>query len=139
MTAAELIVKCLENHGVEYIFGIPGGASEPLNNALYKSKIKVIVAKHEEGAAFMADGYARVSGSLGVCCTTAGPGSTNLTTGIASSYADSVPVLALTGQVATSQKGKGIFNELHPLSLGVLGFAGSPVAKNMSLKAMSMS
>ncbi len=120
MTAAELIVKCLENHGGEYIFGIPGGASEPLNNALYKSKIKVIVAKHEEGAAFMADGYARVSSRLGVCCTTAGPGSTNLTTGIASSYADSVPVLALTGQVATSMFGKGAIQEFTNESVSIV-------------------
>ncbi|MCL4458057.1 MAG: thiamine pyrophosphate-binding protein [Nitrospirae bacterium] len=111
MTAAELIIKCLEDHGVEYIFGIPGGALEPLNNALYKSKIKVIVTKHEEGAAFMADGYARLSGKIGVCCGTSGPGATNLITGIASSYADSIPVLVLTGQVSTSVFGKGAVQE----------------------------
>ncbi|MEW6739195.1 MAG: thiamine pyrophosphate-binding protein [Nitrospirota bacterium] len=120
MTAAEIIVKCLENHGVEYIFGIPGGALEPLNNALYKSKIKVIVTKHEEGAAFMADGYARLSGKLGVCCGTAGPGSTNLTTGIASSYADSIPVLALTGQVATSVFGKSAAQEFAGESVSIV-------------------
>ncbi|MBI5212230.1 MAG: thiamine pyrophosphate-binding protein, partial [Nitrospirae bacterium] len=120
MTAAELIIKCLEDHGVEYIFGIPGGALEPLNNALYKSKIKVIVTKHEEGAAFMADGYARLSGKIGVCFGTTGPGATNLTTGIASSYADSIPLLVLTGQVATSVFGKGAMQEFINESLGIV-------------------
>lgn len=120
MTAAELIIKCLEDHGVEYIFGIPGGALEPLNNALYKSKIKVIVTKHEEGAAFMADGYARLSGKIGVCCGTAGPGATNLITGIASSYADSIPVLVLTGQVSTSVFGKGAVQEFTSEALSIV-------------------
>lgn len=120
MTAAELLIKCLETHGVEYIFGIPGGALTPLNNAVYKSTIKPIVAKHEEGAAFMADGYARVSGKIGVCCSTAGPGATNLITGIASSYADSIPMLALTGQVATSVFGKGAVQEFTGESMGIV-------------------
>ena len=73
MNAAEVIVSYLEKHAVEYVFGVPGGAIEPLNNALHKSTIKVIVAKHETGAAFMADGYARVSGNIAVCCSTTGP------------------------------------------------------------------
>ncbi|MDI6729618.1 MAG: thiamine pyrophosphate-binding protein [Thermodesulfovibrionales bacterium] len=120
MTAAEIIIKCLEKHGVEYLFGIPGGALTPINEALYKSKIKAIVTKHEEGAAFMADGYARVSGKIGLCCGTAGPGATNLTTGIASSYADSIPVLALTGQVATSVFGKGAVQEFVGESLSIV-------------------
>ncbi|NOX93355.1 MAG: thiamine pyrophosphate-binding protein [Gammaproteobacteria bacterium] len=112
MNTAELIVELLEEAGVEYIFGIPGGAIEDLNTALYQSdKIMPVVTKHEEGAAFMADGYARVSGRLGVCCATAGPGSSNLITGLASSQADSIPVCALTGQVATSVFGKGALQE----------------------------
>ena len=112
LKAAELILRYLEEIGTEYIFGIPGGVLEPLNNALYKSKvIKGIVTKHEQGAAFMADGYARVSRRLGVCCGTAGPGATNMITGIATSYADSIPVLALTGQVSTKFFGKGAFQE----------------------------
>ena|ERR1039457_2777164 len=93
MNAAEVIVKSLEKHGVEYVFGVPGGAIEPLNCALHKSPIKVIVAKHEAGAAFMADGYARVSGTIAVCCSTAGPGATNMITGIASAFEDSIPVI----------------------------------------------
>ena len=112
MKTAELIVSMLEEVGVDYIFGIPGGAIEDLNIALHKrKKIQPIVTKHEEGAAFMADGYARVSGRLGVCCSTAGPGASNLITGVASAYADSIPVLALTGQEATSVFGKGAIQE----------------------------
>ncbi|MEW6220508.1 MAG: thiamine pyrophosphate-binding protein [Thermodesulfobacteriota bacterium] len=112
MKTAELVVAMLEDIGVEYVFGVPGGAIEDLNCALYKRRnIKPIVTKHEEGAAFMADGYARLSGRLGVCCATAGPGASNLITGIASAYADSIPVLTLTGQVATSVFGKGAIQE----------------------------
>jgi len=112
MNTAELIVELLEEAEVEYIFGIPGSAIEELNTALYQSdKIMPVVTKHEEGAAFMADGYARVSGRLGVCCATAGPGSSNLITGLASSLADSIPVCAFTGQVATSVFGKGALQE----------------------------
>ncbi len=120
MTAAEVIVKSLEKHGVEYVFGVPGGAIEPLNCALHDSAIKVIVAKHEEGAAFMADGYARVSGNLGVCCATSGPGATNMITGLASSYADSIPVIALTGQIATSVFGKGAVQECTTHTFGIV-------------------
>ena len=110
--AAELLVKYLEEEGVEYVFEIPGGVLDPINNALYESKkITPILAKHEEGAAFMACGYARVSGKLGVCMGTTGPGSTNLMTGVASAYGDSTPVLVLTGQVSTSTFGKGALQE----------------------------
>lgn len=112
MKAAELLLWYLEEVGTEYIFGVPGGVLEPLNNAIYKSdRIQGIVTKHEQGAAFMADGYARVSRKLGVCCGTAGPGATNMITGISTSYADSIPVLALTGQVSTKFFGKGAFQE----------------------------
>ena len=111
-TTADLVVTMLERAGVDHIFGVPGGAIENLNTALYNSgKIKPIVAKHEEGAAFMADGFARVSGRLGVCCSTAGPGATNLITGLATSYADSIPICALTGQVSTAVFGKGALQE----------------------------
>jgi acetolactate synthase-1/2/3 large subunit len=120
MTAAEVIVRHLETHGVEYIFGVPGGAIEPLNNALSESKIKVIVSKHEAGAAFMADGYARVSGQISVCCSTSGPGAVNLMNGIASANGDSIPVIALTGQVPTSLLGKGAAQEFSVQSFGVV-------------------
>jgi acetolactate synthase-1/2/3 large subunit len=120
MNAAEVIVASLEKHGVQYLFGVPGGAIESLNNALHASSIKVIVAKHEEGAAFMADGYARVSGEIGICCSTAGPGATNLITGIASAFGDSIPVIALTGQVSTSLFGKGAIQEFSVQSFGIV-------------------
>ncbi|MHB8791704.1 MAG: thiamine pyrophosphate-binding protein [Desulfobulbaceae bacterium] len=112
MNTAELIVRTLTRLGTRYIFGIPGGAIEDLNTAIFNEKeLIAIVTKHEEGAAFMADGFARVSGELGVCCATSGPGASNLITGLASAYADSIPVLALTGQVATSVFGKGALQE----------------------------
>lgn len=113
MNTADLMIDLLGHIGVKYIFGVPGGAIEDLNTAIYHNTkgIKAIVSKHEEGAAFMADGYARVSGRLGVCTSTAGPGASNLITGLATSYADQIPVLALTGQVATSVFGKGAIQE----------------------------
>jgi acetolactate synthase-1/2/3 large subunit len=92
----DLLVSYLEQLGVEYVFGIPGGAIEPLYNALARSERRggprAIVARHETGAAFMADGYARNSGKLGVCCATTGPGATNLITGVASAYENNVPM-----------------------------------------------
>ncbi len=104
-TQADIILDYLEELGVEYIFGVPGGAIEPLYNALARREAagkrpKSIVARHESGAAFMADGYARVTGKLGVCCATTGPGTTNLITGIASAFADHTPLLVITPQTA---------------------------------------
>lgn len=121
MNTAEFIVSILEKKDVSYVFGIPGGAIEDFNTALFNSgKIKPIVTKHEEGAAFMADGYARVSGKLGVCFSTAGPGATNLITGIATAHGDSIPVCALTGQVATSVFGKGAIQESGPEAIDIV-------------------
>lgn len=112
MNAAEVVVKMLEEKGTKYVFGFPGGSIDEINTALYKSeKIRTIVPKREEGAAYMADGYARVSGKLGVCCSTAGPGAANLITAIATSYVDGIPVCALTGQVPLSVFGKGAYHE----------------------------
>ena len=113
MNTAELMIDLLCHVGVKYLFGVPGGAIEDLNTAIYLSRERIcpILCKHEAGAAFMADGYARVSGQLGVCCATAGPGASNLITGLASSFADQIPILALTGQVATSVFGKGAIQE----------------------------
>jgi len=111
-SSADILVKYLENEGVEYIFGVPGSHLLPLYDALYKNgNIKPILAKHEAGAAFMAYGYAVTSGKIGVCCGTVGPGATNLITGVASAYMDSVPVLALTAQVGTTAIGKGALQE----------------------------
>jgi acetolactate synthase-1/2/3 large subunit len=112
MTVADLVLRYLEAEGVEYIFGVPGTSLVPLFAACNRnSNIKPILTKHEQGAAFMADGYARVKRSLGVCFGTSGPGTTNLVTGVANAFVDNVPVLVLTGQVPTSAYGKGTFQD----------------------------
>src|SRR6188768_3208965 len=107
---AELIVSYLEKAGVEYVFGVPGGAVEPIYNALARSARRggprPVVSRHEAGAAFMADGYARETGRLGVCLATSGPGATNLLTGIACARNSGVPLLALTGQAALPSFGR---------------------------------
>ena len=112
LTNSDLLLKYLENEGVEYMFGVPGLSLIPLFEACNRnSKVKPILTKHEEGAAFMADGYARVKGSLGVCFGTSGPGATNLITGVATAFVDNVPILVLTGQVSTSSYGGGAFQD----------------------------
>lgn len=122
LTAIQLLLKYLEAEGVKYIFGIPGGPLMPLYEAIFDDgqKIKPIITKHEEGAAFMADGYARVSGQLGVCCTTTGPGATNALTGIACAYRDSVPILVLTAQIGISAFGKGAAQESSPQGIDIV-------------------
>src|SRR5258708_17879731 len=108
VAAIHVLLRALEEEGVTHIFGVPGGPLVPLFEALAeRERIKPILAKHEEGAAFMAEGYARVRRGLGVCCATSGPGATNALTGVASAYSDSIPVLALTAQVPTNVFGKG--------------------------------
>ncbi len=111
----DLLVSYLDYIGVDYVFGIPGGAIEPLYNALSRSAEKggprAIVARHETGAAFMADGYARNSGNLGVCCATAGPGATNLITGVASAYDNHSPLLVITAQTALENFGRNAAQE----------------------------
>ena len=108
---SDLIVKYLERLGVEYIFGMPGAHILPVYDSLYDSSVKSILAKHEQGAAFMAGGYARASGKIGACITTAGPGATNLVTGIANAYADKQPILIITGETSTHIFGKGGLQE----------------------------
>ena len=102
-TAAEVLVKCLENEGVEYAFGIPGEENLDMLRALEKSSIRVIVVRHEQGAAFMADMYGRLTGKAGVCFSTLGPGATNLITGTADANSDGAPLVAITGQVGTER------------------------------------
>ena len=101
MKAAELFVKCLENEGVEYIFGIPGEENLDVMDALLDSSIKFITTRHEQGAAFMADVYGRLTGKAGVCLATLGPGATNLITGVADANLDHAPVVAIAGQAST--------------------------------------
>ena len=110
-TGAQILVRYLEQEGVRVVFGVPGGHLLGLYDAFVDSKIAPVLAKHEAGAAFMAAGYAQVSGSLGVCCGTVGPGATNLVTGVAAAYMQSLPVLVITAQVGTVSIGKGALQE----------------------------
>ena len=103
MNSAELLVKCLENEGVEYIFGLPGEENMAVLNALETSSIRFITTRHEQGAAFMADVYGRLTGKPGVCLSTLGPGATNLMTGVADANLDCAPLIAITGQVGTDR------------------------------------
>jgi acetolactate synthase I/II/III large subunit len=112
MKGAQFLVKALEHEGVEIIFGYPGGAIMPVYDALLDSKIRHILVRHEQAAALAADGYARATGRVGVCMATSGPGATNLVTGIANAYMDSIPMVAITGQVATSLMGTDAFQEV---------------------------
>ena len=100
---ADLLVECLIEEGVEYIFGIPGEENLALMNAIYDSPIKFITVRHEQGAAFIADVYGRLTGKAGVCLSTLGPGATNLITGVADAYSDGAPLVAITGQVGTER------------------------------------
>lgn len=115
MEVADLLVAYLEQIGVEFVFGVPGGAIEPLYNALARSARRggprSVVARHETGAAFMADGYARESGKIGVCCATSGPGSTNLITGVACAYENEIPMLVITAQPSLHLLGRGALQE----------------------------
>jgi acetolactate synthase-1/2/3 large subunit len=112
MMGSEILVAALEREGVDTIFAYPGGASMELHQALTKSKqIRTVLPRHEQGGAFAAEGYARASGKAGVCMATSGPGATNLVTGIADAYMDSIPLIAITGQVPQHMIGKGGFQE----------------------------
>lgn len=111
ITVSQFIVKYLEGLGTEYIFGIPGAHILPVFDALLDSDITPVLTKHEQGAAFMAGGYARHSGNIGTCIATAGPGATNLVTGLANAYMDRLPVIAFTGETPTYSFGKGALQE----------------------------
>ncbi len=112
MNGAEILVECLEREGVDVIFAYPGGCSMPIHQALTKTKkIRTILPRHEQGGIFAAEGYARVTGRVGVCMATSGPGATNLVTGIADAFMDSIPLVAITGQVPQEMIGRGAFQE----------------------------
>ena len=111
VNGAKAIIKCLEKEGVDTLFGYPGGQIIPFYNELYDSELRHILVRHEQAAAHAADGYARATGNTGVCVSTSGPGATNLVTGIATAYMDSVPIVALTGQVPRSLIGNDAFQE----------------------------
>lgn len=111
LKGAEILIRCLKEEGVDTVFGYPGGAVLPIYDVLYDSDLRHILARHEQGAAHAADGYARATGKVGVCIATSGPGATNLVTGIATAYMDSIPMVCFTGQVGTPVIGRDAFQE----------------------------
>ena len=112
MIGADAIVKCLEKEGVEYVFGYPGVAITPFFNSILDTDIKTILVRQEQNAAHEASGYARITGKVGVAVVTSGPGATNLITGIATAFADSIPLVCITGQVDSSMMGSDVFQEV---------------------------
>lgn len=125
--AAEAMVKCLENEGVKVVFGYPGAAICPFYDELTHSDIHHVLVRREDNAGHAANGYARISGKPAVCIATSGPGATNLLTAIATAYADSVPLICITGQVSTDQIGCDVFQEVD-----ITG-AAEPFVKNSYL------
>ena len=114
LTGSEIVIECLKEQGVDTVFGYPGGTILNVYDELYKhsKEIRHILTSHEQGAAHAADGYARATGKVGVCMATSGPGATNLVTGIATAYMDSVPVVAITANVAVPLLGRDSFQEI---------------------------
>ncbi|MGZ3673367.1 MAG: thiamine pyrophosphate-binding protein, partial [Ktedonobacterales bacterium] len=126
-TGSQILCDALEQEGVEVMFGYPGGAIMPFYDAITSSRLRHVLVRHEQAAAHAADGYARASGNVGVCVATSGPGATNLVTGLATAFMDSVPVVAITGQVACRFIGTDAFQETD-----VLGVT-QPVTKHSML------
>src|SRR5438309_2356374 len=110
-TGGNAVIECLEREGVQYVFGLSGGAAMPIFDALVDSKVKLILVRHEQGATHMADGYARATGRPGVVLVTSGPGATNTVTGLLTALMDSVPMIVLTGQTISPMLGKDAFQE----------------------------
>ncbi len=127
MKGSEILIKALEAEGVDTIFGYPGGAIMPVYDALYDSQLKHILVRHEQSAALAADAYSRVTGKVGVCLSTSGPGATNLVTGIANAFLDSVPMVAITGQVGSALIGTDAFQEVDIFGISM------PVVKHSFL------
>ena len=118
-TGGSLLFAVLQEHGVKHVFGYPGGAIMPIYDALYDSDVEHYLCRHEQGAAFAAVGYARASDKVGVCMATSGPGATNLITGLADALADSIPIVAITGQVPTAAMGSDAFQEIDVFGLSL--------------------
>jgi acetolactate synthase-1/2/3 large subunit len=132
MTGAQVLLDCLVREKVECFFGYPGGVTLPLYDALYDHQIKHILVRHEQNACFAAEGYARATGKVGVCCATSGPGATNLVTALVDSLMDSIPVVAITGQVSTKLIGSDAFQEAD-----TFGITRSCTKHNFLVKKLS--
>jgi acetolactate synthase-1/2/3 large subunit len=132
LSGAKILLNCLTRENVECIFGYPGGVTLPLYDALYDYPIKHILVRHEQNAAFAAQGYARATGKVGVCCATSGPGATNLVTGLVDAMMDSIPVVALTGQVSTKLMGSDAFQEADTFGITRPATKHNFLVKNIS-------
>ncbi|GHG59668.1 acetolactate synthase [Alishewanella longhuensis] len=132
MNGAELVLKVLQQQGVDTIFGYPGGAIMPIYDAIYHSTVKHYLCRHEQGGAFSAIGYARASGKVGVCLATSGPGATNLITSLADALLDSVPLVAITGQVSQAVMGSDAFQEVDVLGLSLSVTKHSFMVRNVN-------
>src|SRR5882724_11785048 len=118
LTGAEITIRCLQEEGVEYVFGYPGGAVLNIYDALFQQdKVKHILVRHEQGAAHAADAYSRSSQKIGVCMVTSGPGVTNAVTGIATAYTDSIPMVIISGQAPTHMIGQDAFQECDTVGI----------------------
>src|ERR1700694_2113523 len=111
MSGARILLECLVREDGDVVFGYPGGVTLPLYDAMYDHQIRHVLVRHEQNACFAAEGYARATGKVGVCCATSGPGATNLVTGLVYAMMDSIPIVALTGQVSTKLIGSDAFQE----------------------------
>ncbi len=131
-SGAKIVLECLQREKVEIIFGYPGGVTLPLYDAMYDSPIKHVLVRHEQNAAFAAQGYARATGKVGVCCATSGPGATNLVTGLVDAMMDSIPIVALTGQVTSKLIGSDAFQEAD-----TFGITRSATKHNFLVKTLA--
>jgi len=132
MAGTKAFVKSLELEGVKHVFGLPGGVVIPLCDEILNGDFRFILARHEQGAAHMADGYARATGGVGVCLATSGPGATNLVTGVATAHIDSSAVVAFTGQVTRATIGTDAFQEVD-----IIGCSASVTKYNMQVRKAS--
>src|SRR5246127_2595497 len=131
LSGAKILLNCLSRENVEVIFGYPGGVTLPLYDALYDYPIRHVLVRHEQNAAFAAQGYARTTGKVGVCCATSGPGATNLVTGLVDAMMDSIPIVALTGQVTSKLIGSDAFQEAD-----TFGITRSATKHNFMVKSV---
>ena len=132
MSGARMLVECLAREGVDCMFGYPGGVTLPFYDVLYDCAIKHVLVRHEENAAFAAEGYARATGKVGVCCATSGPGATNLTTGLVDALLDSIPIVAITGQVSTKLIGSDAFQEADTFGITRSATKHNYLVKNLA-------
>ncbi|MDX2267577.1 MAG: biosynthetic-type acetolactate synthase large subunit [Bryobacter sp.] len=132
LSGSQILLECLKREGVEVIFGYPGGVTLPFYDALYDAPLKHVLVRHEQNAAFAAQGYTRATGKIGVCCATSGPGAMNLVTGLVDAMMDSIPVVALTGQVSSKLIGTDAFQEAD-----TFGITRSATKHNFMVKHVS--